>query len=181
MSDCCPPMERKASSSLFCIYSLLDLFFTLEQPFIKASIFRVGIEARAGLTVGVVTVAVDATAVHLDQIIYLFLECGLLCGCSGICIITVFIEASNITNPDGMGVMFETVCAYTRNRATLLPLAVSRYHIVISDISPMLFVLVVLPYLFDTVAVDGLGSRTMYDDIVYISHGAGGAAGLFHL
>lgn len=112
MRDCCPPMERKASSSYFCIYSLLDLFFTLEQPFIKASIFRVSVEARAGLAVVIVMVAVDATAVHLDQIIYLFLECGLLCGCSGICIIAVFIEASNITNPDGMGVMFETVCAY---------------------------------------------------------------------
>ena len=112
MCDCCPPMEREASSSCFCIYSLLDLFFALEQPFIKASIFRVCVEARAGLTVGVVTVAMDATAVHLDQIIYLFLECGLLCGCSGICIIAVFIEASNITNPDGMGVVFETVCAY---------------------------------------------------------------------
>ena len=106
-------MEREASSSCFCIYSLLDLFFALEQPFIKAPIFRVGIEARAGFTVGVVTVAVDATAIHLDQIIYFFLECGLLSGCSGIGIIAVFIEASNITNPDGMGVVFETMCANT--------------------------------------------------------------------
>lgn len=112
MCDCCPPMERKASSSYFCIYSLLDLFFTLKQPFIKASIFRVSVEARAGFAIGIVTVAVDATAVHLDQIVYLFLECGFLCGCSGICKIAVFIEAPNITNPDGMGVMFETVCAY---------------------------------------------------------------------
>lgn len=112
MGDSCAPMERVTSLSYFCIYSLLDLFFALEQPFIKAPIFRVGIEARAGFAIGVVTVAVDATAVHLDQIIYLFLECGLLCGCSGICIIAVFIEASNITNPDGMGVVFETVCAY---------------------------------------------------------------------
>lgn len=107
------PMGREASRSYFCIYSLLELLFTLQQPFIKASIFRVSIEAGAGLTVGVVTVAVNATAVHLDQIIYLFLECGLLCGCSGICIIAVFIEASNITNPDGMGVVFETMCANT--------------------------------------------------------------------
>ena len=66
MCDCCPPMERKASSSLFCIYSLLDLFFALKQPFIKAPILGVCVEARAGFTVSIVTVAVDATAVHLD-------------------------------------------------------------------------------------------------------------------
>lgn len=66
MCDCCPPMERKASSSYFCIYSSLDLFFPLQQPFIKAPILGMCIEARAGFTVGVVTVAVNATAVHLD-------------------------------------------------------------------------------------------------------------------
>lgn len=66
MRDCCPPMERKASSSYFCIYSLLDLFFTLEQPFVKVPIFGVSVEARAGLAVVIVMVAVDATAVHLD-------------------------------------------------------------------------------------------------------------------
>lgn len=113
MYDCCPPMERKASSSLFCIYSLLDLFFTLEQPFVKATILGVSVEARAWFAICIVTVAVDATAIHLDQIEYFFLECGFLCGCSGICKIAVFIEASNITNPDGMGVVFETVCAYS--------------------------------------------------------------------
>ena len=59
-------MEREASDSYFCIYSLLDLFFFLQQPFVKASIFRVSVEARAGLTVIIVMVAVDATAVHLD-------------------------------------------------------------------------------------------------------------------
>lgn len=66
MRDCCPPMELKASSSYFYIYSLLNLFFFLQQPFIKASIFRMSVEARAGLTVIIVMVAVDATAVHLD-------------------------------------------------------------------------------------------------------------------
>lgn len=105
-------MEREASSSYFCIYSLLDLFFSLQQPFVKVPIFGVCVEARAGFAVVVVMVAVDATAIHLDQVIYLFLECGFLCGCSGICKIAVFIEAPNITNPDGMGVMFETVSAY---------------------------------------------------------------------
>lgn len=113
MCDCCPPMERKASSSYFCIYSLLDLFFPLQQPFVKVPIFGVCIEARAGFAVVVVMVAVDATAIHLDQVIYLFLECSLLRGCSGISKIAIFIETTNITNPDGMGIMFETVCACT--------------------------------------------------------------------
>lgn len=66
MGDSCAPMEREASSSYFCIYSLLDLFFSLQQPFIKAPILSICVEARAGLTIGVVTVAVNATAVHLD-------------------------------------------------------------------------------------------------------------------
>lgn len=113
MCDCCPPMEREASSCFFCIYSLLDLFFPLEQPIIKVPILGVCVEARAGFGISIVTMAVYATAIHLDQVIYLFLECGLLCGCSGICIIAVFIETTNITHPDGMGVMFKTVCAYT--------------------------------------------------------------------
>lgn len=60
------PMGSETSLSYFCIYSLLVLFFTLKQPFIKASIFRVSVEARAGLTVIIVMVAVDATAIHLD-------------------------------------------------------------------------------------------------------------------
>ena len=66
MSDSYAPMEREASSSCFCIYSLLDLFFPLQQPFIKAPILGMCVEARAGFAVGVVTVAVNATAVHLD-------------------------------------------------------------------------------------------------------------------
>ena len=60
------PMEREASLSYFCIYSLLELLFTLQQPFIKASIFRVSVEARAGVFFIVVTEAVNAASIHLD-------------------------------------------------------------------------------------------------------------------
>lgn len=60
------PMGREASRSYFCIYSLLVLLFTLQQPFIKDSIFRVSIEAGARLRVGVITVAVNAAPIHLD-------------------------------------------------------------------------------------------------------------------
>ena len=43
-----------------------ESIFFLQQPFIKASIFRMSVKARAGLTVIIVMVAVDATTVHLD-------------------------------------------------------------------------------------------------------------------
>lgn len=66
MGNSCAPMEREASSSYFCIYSLLDLFFSLQQPFIKVPILGMSVETRARFAIGVVTVAVDATAVHLD-------------------------------------------------------------------------------------------------------------------
>ena len=82
----------------------------------------------------------------------------MLLRCSGVGRTAVVVQTAYVAYAYAVGVMFQTVGTDARNWATLLPLAIRSDDVVEPDIRPMLFVLVVLPYLFDPVAVDGLGS-----------------------
>ena len=95
-----------------------------------------GIEAGAGLTLVIVVVAMDITAVYLDEIVDEFCEGGFLSFCPGVSRLPILLAATDVAYPDGMGIMAIAVGTSPRDEPTFLDCAVEPDNIVISDILP---------------------------------------------
>ena len=151
------------------------LFFIEPDNFtIEPRVFGMSVEAGTGLGTIVVMVAMNITPIHLYQIIDQFEHSRFLRWSSRICGGSRSIEATNITNANTMSVMPIAVSTSPTNCPTTFDSAVKPDNVVISDIFPTLTIrrfLGMVSFNFSNPYVGRrLGTRAMYDDILYYSH-----------